>query len=512
MIRFKFIRLSTIFILFGAVFAANISTARAAVETDEVRTAQYFEKIRHDPTELQIFLRRMPKGGDLHNHLSGAIYVESMIDWAVQDGLCVRLTPLSFAKPPCIPDQGSVPAADFTKSSSNTRKLIDALSMRDFVATPDHSGHDQFFDSFDRFNAALKHHTADMIVDAVNQAAHDRLIYVEFMDSPGMDDARAIGRDIELGDDINAFLDQALPALNDLVGKTKARMKALDQEVQQKLKCHTPDSAPGCSVTIRFLAQVIRIFPPREVFAQAAFGYLLAHTDDHFVGVNFVAPEDDPVAVRDYDPHMRVLGALGKRFPDVKLSLHAGEVWPGLVAPDALRHHIHDAITIAGAQRIGHGVDIGFEEDAAQTLVDMAARKILVEINLTSNDGILGVRGSAHPLMTYYKSHVPLALSTDDEGVSRIDLTHEFHRAALTYPLSYGDLKTLVRNSLEYAFMPGDSLWRQSGSYQMRADCQQPKASVCQAFLTKNPRAQLQKRLEDLFAEFEAATPHATRH
>jgi adenosine deaminase len=512
MARFPFSRLSTLVILLGAVFAANIPTAQAAVETDEVRTAKYFDAIRNDPTELQIFLRRMPKGGDLHNHLSGAIYVESMIDWAVQDGICVRLTPLAFAKPPCMSDQGTVPAAEFTKSSSNTRRLIDALSMRDFVATPDHSGHDQFFDSFDRFNAALTHHKADMVVDAVNQAAHDRLIYVEFMDSPGMDEARAIGRDIELGDDINLFLDQALPALDELVSKTKARMNALDQDVQQKLKCKTPMAAAGCAITVRYLAQVIRTFPPREVFAQAAFGYLLAQADDHFVGLNFVAPEDDPIAVHDYDAHMRVLNSLGKRFPSVKLSLHAGEVWPGLVAPDALRHHIHDAVTMAGARRIGHGVDIGFEDDAVQTLADMAAKKILVEINLTSNDGILGVRGSAHPLMTYYKSRVPLALSTDDEGVSRIDLTHEIHRAVTTYPLRYRDLKAMVRNSLEYAFVPGDSLWLQTAPYQLRPECQQKNAPICQAFLAKSTRAQLQMTLEDLFIQFEAETPRAKRY
>ena len=83
----------------------------------------------------------------------------------------------------------------------------------------------------------------------------------------------------------------------------------------------------------------------------------------------------------------------------------------------------------------------------------------MVEINLTSNDVILGVSGKDHPLPLYRKYGVPVALSTDDEGVSRIDMTHEYVRAAETYGLSYSDLKQMVRTSFEHSFLPGASLW-----------------------------------------------------
>ena len=60
----------------------------------------------------------------------------------------------------------------------------------------------------------------------------------------------------------------------------------------------------------------------------------------------------------------------------------------------------------------------------------------MVEVNLTSNDVILGIKGTDHPLAAYRAAHVPWALSTDDEGVSRIDLTHEYVKGALeTEPL-----------------------------------------------------------------------------
>ena len=66
----------------------------------------------------------------------------------------------------------------------------------------------------------------------------------------------------------------------------------------------------------------------------------------------------------------------------------------------------------------------------------------MTEINLTSNDVILGVTKPWHPLPIYRAAGVPVALSTDDEGVSRINITHEYTRAALDFNLSYLDLKT----------------------------------------------------------------------
>src|SRR5439155_12041144 len=146
-------------------------------------------------------------------------------------------------------------------------------------------------------------------------------------------------------------------------------------------------------------------------------------------------------------------------YPKVHISLHAGEIAPGLVTPDGLRFHIREAVELGHAERIGHGVDVMYETDAAGLLKEMAARHIMTEINLTSNDVILGVTKEWHPLPSLRAAHVPVALSTDDEGVSRIDITHEYTRAALDFSLSYLDLKAMVRTSLDHSFLPGASLW-----------------------------------------------------
>ena len=121
--------------------------------------------------------------------------------------------------------------------------------------------------------------------------------------------------------------------------------------------------------------------------------------------------------------------------------------------------HIREAVELGHAERIGHGVDVLYEDRPFDLLREMAAKHIDVEINLTSNDGILGVKGTDHPLAAYMATHVPFSLSTDDEGVSRIDLTHEYARAVEEQNLSYADLKHSARDSLEHSFLAGESLW-----------------------------------------------------
>ena len=79
------------------------SVTAGAGAGDEQRAARYMEEIRGSPPLLGAFLRRMPKGGDLHNHLSGAIYAESYIAWAAADGLCVDKKALALAPAPCAP-------------------------------------------------------------------------------------------------------------------------------------------------------------------------------------------------------------------------------------------------------------------------------------------------------------------------------------------------------------------------------------------------------------------------
>jgi adenosine deaminase len=163
---------------------------------------------------------------------------------------------------------------------------------------------------------------------------------------------------------------------------------------------------------------------PQDVFVQLVCGFELASADPLIVGINMVQPEDGRVAMANYQMQMRMVHALHVLYPRVHITLHAGELAPGMVPPDGVRFHIRSAVEEADAERIGHGVDVMYEDRAYDLLQQMATKRVMVEINLTSNDVILNIKGADHPLPTYRLYHVPVALSTGDEGVSRINLTH----------------------------------------------------------------------------------------
>jgi adenosine deaminase len=157
--------------------------------------------------------------------------------------------------------------------------------------------------------------------------------------------------------------------------------------------------------------------------------------------------------MHDYELHMKMFDYFHKLYPDVHLTEHAGELAPGLVPPDGLRFHIREAVEVGHAQRIGHGVDVMEEDHPIELLREMAEKQVAVEICLTSNDLILRVNGENHPFPVYRKFGVPVVIATDDEGVSRSDMTHEYLRAVESYGLSYPDLKKLVHDSIKYSFV-----------------------------------------------------------
>jgi adenosine deaminase len=102
-------------------------------------------------------------------------------------------------------------------------------------------------------------------------------------------------------------------------------------------------------------------------------------------------------------------------------------------------------------------------------------------------------------------------LSTDDEGVSRIEITHEYVRAAIDYHLSYADLKQLARTGMEHSFLPGSSLWAAADAFTVPAEpCRsqtlgtEHPTAACKTFLDGSQRAAAQWEQERRFHAFEA--------
>jgi hypothetical protein len=479
--------------------------------TPEQRTAAAFEASRDNPLLLYAFLKAMPKGGDLHNHPSGAEFAEEYIAYAAEEGLCVLRETMTLVPPPCDAAAGRPPVSDALRQQALYDSLVDSWSMRDWVAESGVSGHDQFFGTFDRFGLAASRRVGDVIASTMSRAAGENLHYLELMFGVDRGTASELGGRIGWNDDLALLYGRyQAEGMDSIVAQSHLFLDDVEARVRERLACDTPNPDPGCGVTVRYLQTGSRVLPPERVFAQLAAGFALVKADPRVVGVNLVAPEDAYVARRDYRLHMSMLDLLHQHAPDTPVALHAGELAPGLVPPEDLRFHIRDAVERGHARRIGHGVDIFYEDDPFALLADMARRNVLVEIALVSNDQILGVRGAHHPFPLYRRYGVPVALATDDMGISRATMTTQFQVAVETYALSYMDLKYLVRNSLEYAFVPGESFWQDRSTFTPIAACAaayartaEPSAD-CMAWLDRHERARLQWRLESSFAAFEA--------
>ena len=488
-------------------------TASAVSQTSEQRTARYLDSVRKQPQLLLAFVHDLPKGGDLHNHLDGAIYAEDLVDFAADGSLCVDRTSSRLLAPPCDSCElyTSKPAARCAYGDHVLyNQMIDVWSMRNW-RPGDESGHDHFFSTFDKFGLASHTHVAEAIAAATNRAGIDHLQYVEFMHTADAGGAARLAEKVAWTSDFAKMRDALLAAgMKDVASETSKRLAADDGRAKQILKCGSPDAAPGCNVTVRYLYQVLRGMQHQIVFAQILLGFELASSDPQFVGLNLVMPEDWYVPIHDFNQHMAMIDYLHSVYPKVHISLHAGELAMGLVPPEDLTYHIRTSIELGHAERIGHGVSVMNEKDPIALLHEMAERNILVEIALTSNDMILGVSGDDHPLPIYMKYGVPIALASDDEGVSRSDMTHEYLRAIESYHLSYADLKRLARHSLEHSFLPGQSLWTDTKLvFRIAPACAgnapetDKTSAACTEFLAANERARQQWKLESEFARFE---------
>jgi adenosine deaminase len=512
------------------------ATAQLHAQTTapEARASAAFEAARRaGPLALHAFLDNMPKGADLHMHLSGAVYAETFLKDAVADNLCIDPAKRAFAKPTnnaC--PANTVPAANAFKDQTLYDALVDSFSMRAFVPSSGIDGHDQFFATFGRFGG-LGDHNAEWLDEVATRAATQNEQYLEVMITPSFTHAATLGYQIgwptppqtfsgsETGDiggtshaELAALRDKLLAAgLRDEIATDRTQLDGALARRRQLEHCDTAAATLGCTVEVRVIYQVLRAFPPQQVFAQTLLAFEVASADPNVVGLNFVQPEDAYMSMSEYHRQMLMLDYLHSVYPKVHISLHAGELAPGLVPPAGLRFHIWQAVGLAHAERIGHGVDIMQEATPKQLLKQLADQHIMVEINLTSNDVILGIVPPQHPFLEYRRAHVPVALSTDDEGVSRIDLTHEYTRAALEYKLSYTDLKQMARTSLEHSFLPGPSLWTFPDNFTIaNRQCHlslpiSDPSPACLDFLKSSEKATQQWELEHRFRAFESSLP-----
>jgi adenosine deaminase len=481
----------------------------ASIPSSGIGPDQYLEKIRHNRGSLEAFVRQMPKGGDLHTHLSGAVDAESYLRWASSDRMCINMKTWKLSQRPCEGD--SQPAEVVLSKSDNWHKAVDTLSVRNYPIMAPRFGHDHFFATFSLFDNVVNNHWSDMLAEVATKAEADNTDYLELMRSFEPDGLYSIAAATPWTGDLQTWHDAVVASVRALVPSQKKHLDEILAGQKKILSCDSSSPTPACRVTIRFIHHAIRLMDNPQVFISLINGAELAKADGRVVGIDLVAPEDHPASLANYTQHMRMVAFLKEKYPGLQVNLHAGELSAGFVQDGDLTFHITEAVKLARANRLGHGVDIMHEPGWQDLLKDMAARRIGVAMLFTSNHQILGITGDAHPFRTYMAAGVPVVISTDDQGVSRSNHTAEFARAITTYNLTWTELKTLIRTSLDISFLAGQGLWKTPGDYSIvNSPCsvdtpgKADPAPHCTAFLKANDKAAEQWRLEKRLAEFEA--------
>ena len=418
-----------------------------------VAGADWFDDIRDgdDKEALYRTLYYMPKGGDLHNHLSGAVFAEWWYELAlaqqergyeyytkVRINNCRDFGGDAFTMAPYFLLFRNISALEYAQldecEQGEYKRLAD-LDDRERSAWMDsiwldkpHEGREEFFQThWQRLNALGRNPwlQAEALVKNLQAYAQEGVTYVEYQ-------IGAVGYEGPNGELIEA------PQAFDILREALARKDVRD-----------------LGVTVRFQLAILRFLPNAE--EQLKHVYKLVHENpDLLVAVNMVGREDNG---EGYPARfLPTLRELRQQYSGVRLSIHAGEV-------DEPNAHVRDTLLL-GADRIGHGINLISDAD---TMLLMRHGPYLVETNLISNLLLEYVNDySEHPFPEYLRTGIPVALSTDDRGMWESTMTDEFYVAATEFRLSWEEIKTLSRNSLEHAFVSEETRERLLREYNER--------------------------------------------
>ena len=401
-------------------------------------SADWFDDIKANGSAEDLYrvLYYMPKGGDLHNHLSGAVFSEWWYDLALAEKSrgyvyytkvrienCRNYGGNEYGLDPYYLMFRNIMAIQYETLSDCEKseyKLLSELNDHEKSAWMDsirldkpYEGREEFFGThWQRLGALLTNPwlQAEILYRNMQSFGAEGVTYIEFQ--------------VAGGGGINADGTPVSPDVEAAI---------LRERLAQKDAIET-------GVTVRLQLAILRFLPNAEDHLR--FVYKFVHDNsDLYVAVNMVGREDN--GKRNPRRFLSTMRDLRRQYSGVKLSIHAGEV-------DEPNAHVRETLLL-GADRIGHGLNLITDDD---TMRLMRHGHYLVEINLISNLKLGYFDDFAqHPFPEYLRTGIPVALSTDDRGMWDSTMTDEFFVAVTEFDLSWDEIKLLSRNSLAHAFL-----------------------------------------------------------
>ena len=493
------------------IFLLLISILYIAIgyaDSSEKLTANYFDKIKNNQTKLYAFLLKMPKGGDLHYHLDGGSYAKNLFSYASKSNDCIILP---AGKVVSCKLKSSIPFKVIKRNSEKYNKII-----QDWSVTDDNNpikNNLKFYHYFPNTYIARESNRGKILAEIVKRASSENIYYLELMINPDEDQIRSFGLNQKKSIyDFNGFMNDLISnGIQKYITKLTTYINSINHVRNTILHCNTSNKKiSACNVTVKYLYQINRDVNPKAFFSALLEGFLMVNQNKNFVGISLVGQENGKFSTKYYRLEMRIINFLHEKYPNVKITLHAGELSRKIPADiPYIKSHVRDAVDIAHPNRIGHGTDIKYEQHYQSTLKEMRDHHIAVEVCLTSNQRLLGISGNESSILTYYHHGIPIVLCTDDEGILRTNLTKQFEIAVNRYHFSYPELKNIVRNSIYYSFLPGKNLWETNNFQSVKKICRNDfyrrklQTNQCKKYLLINQKAQMEWNLEMQLSQFE---------
>lgn len=397
-----------------------------------------FEELKQYPPLLKGCIKDLPKGAELHIHLLGSIYSDTILKMAIEGGLYFNPTTNLFEKPPYYPfSKGfSVPAKELLTNPTYRNGFFDAMTMRNCYKS-DKNPHTHFMcRSYGVIESVIANLNPDKIVDLVavvrENAIRQKIRWTELM-----------------------------------VGLSA--IKLLSKTFSDFFKHED---------TIGYVIEIDRNQPLDSFKAQVQESVqLIKSSKGKILSYNIVGSEDHLNSQWNFDAQMQIIDEEYKKYPTNNL-LHAGELTAQYSSPKYMENRLLDTIEKGHARRIGHGVCLGESKCVKTVLKLMRKNNIAVEVCLSSNDKILGLTGKDHPVHTYVKEKVKVVIGSDDPGVNQEDLNDQFYRLATEHNFSLDRLIEFTRNGLECSLLTGDSIFIEGNTSKFHplfqgVDCQE---------------------------------------
>jgi adenosine deaminase len=275
----------------------------------EEKVARQFEALRQNPEELRAFFLAMPKGGDIHNHMTGAVYAEELIDQASAQGLCISLDNFTVSSKYCGSDNCE-PVSNAYSDSELYDQIVDEWSMRD-ADLLDESEHDHFFDTFGIFGGATSN-TSALLAYIRSNAFRENVAYLEIMTGAGSAAAN-LGSKAGWDDNLSALYEKLVD--NGLYSVSQSLNDYINETDSGSLRILENEGDPGKNVTIRYILTATRTMPNERVFGQLATAFDAVNKSSLSAGVNLLSAEDNWNSRVNYSQQMEMV-----EFPSQHLS------------------------------------------------------------------------------------------------------------------------------------------------------------------------------------------------